>query len=107
MSNSFVCVALPELLLCFFLLLLCRVVLSSSVFVFILGVNCDVSSVVNVTSSNAVSTLDLAVLCSVLIVLMFFSHPMDASRCVSNLSHLIHAQESLRVAIMFSSSCLN
>ena len=62
MSNLFVCVALPELLLCLLLLLSCRVVSSSSVFVFTLGVNCAVSSVVNVTSSNAVSTLDLAVL---------------------------------------------
>ena len=40
-------------------------------------------------------------------VLIFLSSPMDASRCVSNLSHMIHAQDSRRVAMMLSSPCLN
>ena len=80
---------------------------SSSELVFNVGVKCATSDVVSVTSSRAVSTLGLAVLWSVVIVLIFFSHPMDASRCVSNFSHLIHAKESRRVAIMFSLPCLN
>ena len=91
MFTSLVDVALPELILYFLLLL----------------VNCTISAVVSVTSSREDSTFDLAVLWSVVIVLIFFSHPMDASLCVSNLSLLIHAQESRRIAIMFSFPCLN
>ena len=40
-------------------------------------------------------------------VLIFLSQPMDASQCVSNLSHLIQAQESRKVDMIFSSPCLN
>ena len=107
MFTSLVDVALPELLLYFLLLLSCRVASSSSKLVFNVGVNCTTLAVVSVTSSRAVSTFDLAVLWSVVIVLIFFSHPMDTSRCVSNLSLLIRAQESRRVTIMFSLPCLN
>ena len=107
MFTSLIDEALPELILCFLLLLLCRVVSSSSELVFNVGVNCTTSDVASVTSSRVDSTFDLAVLWSVVIVLIFFSHPMNASLCVSNLSLLIHAQESRRVAIIFSLQCLN
>ena len=66
---------------------------SLSVFVFNVGVNCATSAVASVTSSRADSTFDLAVLWSVVIVLIFFSHPIDTSLCVSNLLLLIHAQD--------------
>ena len=107
MFTSLIDVSLPELLLCFLLLLSCRVASSSSELVFNVGVNCATSAVASVTSSRVDSTFDLAVLWSVVIVLIFFSQPMDASLCVSNLSLLIHAQESQRVAIIFSLPCLN
>ena len=80
---------------------------SSSVLLSGVGVNCSTSAVVSVTSSRAVSTFDLAVLWRVVLMLMLLSYSMNSSRCVSNFSDLIHDQESRRVAMMFSSPCLN
>ena len=54
--------ALPELLLCFLVLLSCCVASSSSVLLSDVGMNCSTSAVVSVTSSRVVSTFDLTVL---------------------------------------------
>ena len=98
---------LSELLLCFLLLLCCLVVSSSSMLIAGVWVNCVTSADVRVTSRSAVSTFNLVVLCRVVIVLMYLSHPIDASQCVLNLSHLIQAQESRKVAMILSSPYLN
>ena len=91
----------------FLLLLSCLVVSSSSDSVVWVGVNCVTSDGVRFTSWITVSTFDRAVLWRVVIGLICLIHPMDASRRVSNLSHLIQAQESLRVAMIFPFLCLN
>ena len=106
-SKSLVDVVLPRLLLCVLLLLSCLAVSSSSDLVVRVRVNCVTFADVRVTWKITVSTLDLTVLWRVMIGLLGFSYPIDASRCVSSLSHLIQVQEYVRGAMMFSSPCLN
>ena len=68
------------------------------------GVNWYTSFGVSVTSRSATLNLDCAVLWSIVIELMKFSHKIDAFRGVSS---LIYTYESRRTAMMCSSPCLN
>ena len=90
-SKSLLAFALPELILCLLLLLSRLVVSSSSMLAAGVWVNCITYTDARVTSRSVVSTLDLVVLCRVVISLMYLIHPMDASRYVLNFSHLIQA----------------
>ena len=91
----------------FFFLLSCFTVSSSSLFVLGVGLNWNTSADVSVTSRSAVWTLDCAVMWSVVIRLMNFSHTIDASRWISNLFYLLHAHEYRRSVMMTSSPCWN
>ena len=106
-SMSFRELVLSELILCFFLLLSCLVISSSYFFVSRVGMNWYTSAGVSDILSKSVSTFERAMLWRVVIGLINLSHPIDDSRWVSHLFHLINIHESRRSTMIFSSPYSN
>ena len=79
----------------------------SAIFSSSVGVNWWTSSGVRVTSRSAISILDLAVLCSVVMRLVSLIQSMKDSRRISNLFHFIQGCESLNSVNILLSLCLN